>query len=188
MTKHTSSTRRSFLKSGALLAAPLAAVAAPAVVMVDDELKTRLARLENEAAVRELHQTWLRRINSEADGAATPLFADAEGVAFDQAVRSITPDHAGQPDSIEIAADGKSAAGRFPCAVEIETAIPQDCTLAQMAYAQGGGFVRRTERRVLRVESAKTSGAWAIAKVEFARSKSLTSESTSLLRDSPSRR
>ena len=83
-------------------------------------------------------------------------------------MRSIAADHTGQPDAIEVAADGKSAAGRFQCAVEIEATIAQDCTLAQMAHAQGGGFVRRTERRVLKVEYVKTSGAWAIAKVEFA--------------------
>ena len=167
MTTSTTSTRRSFLKRGALLAAPLAA-AAPAAVMTDNGVKARLARLEDEAAIREVHQTWLRRINVGAGYAVTPLFADPDSAAFDQAVRSIAADHAGQPDAIEVAADGKSAAGRFQCAVEIETTIAQDCTLARMAHAQGGGFVRRTERRVLNVEYVKTSGAWAIAKAEFA--------------------
>jgi hypothetical protein len=167
MSKNTASTRRSFLKGGALLAAPLAA-AVPAAVMADDGLKARLAQLENEAAIRELHQTWLRRINIRAGAAAASLFADPKAAAFDQAVRSIAADHAGQPDAIEVSADGMSAAARFPCAVEIETAIAQDCTLAQMAHAQGGGFVRRTERRVLKVEYVKASGAWAIEKVEFA--------------------
>jgi hypothetical protein len=167
MSTKSASTRRSFLKRGALLAAPLAA-AVPAAVMADDGLKSRLARLEDEAAIRELHQTWLRRINAGASDAATPLFAGPERAAFDQSVRSIAADHAGEPDAIEFAADGKSAAGVFQCAVEIETPIAQDCTLAQMAHAQGSGFVRRTERRVLKVEYVKASGAWAIAKVEFA--------------------
>jgi len=168
MNTDNTSTRRSFLKGGALIAAPLAAVAAPSLVKADDELKARLAKLENEAAIRELHQTWLRRINTGAADAAAPLFSFPESGTFDQAVRSVAPDHAGQPDMIEIAADGKSAAGRFHCAVEIETAIAQDCTLAQMARQQGSGFIRRTERRVLNVEYEKASGAWAIAKMEFA--------------------
>jgi hypothetical protein len=167
MTNDTASTRRSFLKSGALLAAPLAAVAAPAVVMADEELKTRLARLENEAAIRKLHQSWLRRVNTGADGAATPMFADLEGCPSNQAVRGILADHAGEPDAIELSRDGQSAAGRFHCTVEFETAIAQDCTLARMAHAQGGGFVRRTERRVIQVEYVRASGAWAIAKVEI---------------------
>jgi hypothetical protein len=166
MTKDTS-TRRSFLKGGALLAAPLAA-AVPAAVMADDGLKARLAILEDEAAIRGLHQSWLRRINTGAGDAATLVFADSEGAVFGQAVRSIAADHAGKPDTIEVAADGKSAAGRFHCAIEIETRIAQDCTLARMAHAQGGGFVRRTERRVLNVEYVKASGAWSIAKAELA--------------------
>lgn len=185
VTTDTTPTRRSFLKGGAVLAAPLA-VALPAAVMADEGLKARLARLEDEAAIRELHQTWLRRINNNrADdttrtgdatrtdhaaraGNAAELFANSESAEFDRSVRGIAVDHAGQPDAIHIAEDGKSAAGRFHCAVEIETAIAKDCTLAQMAHAQGGGFVRRTERRVLKVEYVKTSGAWAIAKLEFA--------------------
>jgi hypothetical protein len=168
MIKDARSTRRSFLRGGALLAAPLAAVGLPAVVIADDELKARLARLENEAAVEGLHRTWLRRVNTEARDDATSLFTDPEAGAFDASVRSIAADHAGKPDAIEVAADGKSATGCFYCAVEIESAIAQDCTLARMAHAQGGGFVRRTERRVLNAEYVKTSGAWAIAKVEWA--------------------
>ncbi len=173
MTKETNSTserstRRSFLKRGALLAAPLA-VAAPAAVIADDGLKARLAQLEDEGAIRELHHAWLRHVNAGAGDAATALLADSEGTMLDQTVRSIAADHAGEPDVIEVAADGTRAIGRFQCAVEIENAIAQDCTLARMAHAQGGGFVRQTERRVLKVEYKKIGGAWAIAKVDFVR-------------------
>jgi hypothetical protein len=168
VSQDTTSSRRSFLKGGALLAAPLAAVGVPAVVVADEELKARLARLENEAAVRELHQTWLRRVNSGAwDGAAAPFTTPKAG-ASDLSVRRIAADHTGKPDVIEVAADGKTAVGRFYCTLDIEDAIVQDCTLARMARAQGGGFVRRTERRVMHIEYLKASGAWAIAKVEFA--------------------
>ena len=152
------STRRSFLKSGALLAAPLV----PAAVMAGDDLHARLAKLENEAAIRELHQNWLRGVNTGA-GDASALFANP-----DRAVRGIAADHAGERDAIEVASNGRSATGRFHCTVEIESAIPQDSTLARMAHAQGGGFVRWNERRVLHVEYVKAAGAWAIAKAEFA--------------------
>lgn len=168
MSKDATSTRRSFLKSSAILATPLAAIAAPAVAMADDELKARLAKLEDEAAIRELYQTFLRRVNAGEADAATPMFADTQGIEFDQTVGSIVADPLGEPDAIEFAPDGKSATGRSPCAVEVETPIPQDSTLGQMAHAQGGGFVRRTERRVLKVEYVKAGGAWAIVKAEFA--------------------
>ena len=166
MSTETVSTRRSLLKGGAFLAAPLA-VAAPAAAMADDGRRARLARLENEAAIRELHQSWLRRINTGARDDAALLFADPKRAAFDKAIRAIAPDHARAPDVISVAADGQSAGGRFHCAVEIETAIPRDSTLAQMAHAQGGGFVRRTELRVLKAEYVKTGADWAISKVEF---------------------
>jgi hypothetical protein len=157
------STRRSFLKRGALFAVPLAA-AAPAAVIAEDSLKERLARLENETAIRRLHQNWLRRINTGA-GETALLFADAK---YGTVVRGIASDHSGEPDNIEIARDGKSATGRFHCVVETESTIVRDCTLAEMAHAQGSGFVRHAGSRVLDVEYVKASGGWAIAKAEFA--------------------
>ena len=48
---------------------------------------------------------------------------------------------------------------RSPFHRTVETAIAQDCTLGQMAHAQGSGFVRRTERRVLNIEYVNASGA-----------------------------
>jgi hypothetical protein len=167
LSKDANSTRRSFLKGGALLAAPLAA-AVPAAIIADDGTKARLAKLENETAIRKLHQAWLRGINTGARDEAASLFADPKRAAFGSSVRSIAADHAGEPDAIEVAADGRSAAGRFHCAVETEAAIAQDSTLAQMARAQGGGYIRRTERRVLHVEYVKSAGTWAIAKAELA--------------------
>lgn len=106
MNTDSTSTRRSFLKGGAVLAAPLA-VALPAAVMADQGLKARLARMEDEAAIRELHQAWLRQINTGASDAKASLYARPEGAMFNQAVRGIATDHSGQPDAIELAADGK---------------------------------------------------------------------------------
>jgi len=171
MTNKSTSSRRTFLKHGAILAVPLAAAAAPAAVLADDGLKERLAKLEDQSAIRELHQNWLRDINranhSEASPAATTLFADADDAARGRLVRGIAADRFGELDAIEVAPDGRRAAGRFHCIVETETPIAKDCTLAQMAHAQGSGFVRSTERRVLNVEYAKTNAAWSIAKAEF---------------------
>ena len=158
------STRRAFVKGGAILAAPLAA-AAPALALADDGRRTRLARLEDEAAIRDLHQTWLRRVNTGEDAAS--LFADPRHARFDQAVRGVAADHAGAPDAIELARGGLSAAGRFHCVVETEADLGEDCTLAQMAHAQGGGFIRQTERRLLTADYVKTARGWAIAKVGF---------------------
>lgn len=154
MTKDITPTRRRFLKGGALLAAPIAIASVSAVALADDGLKARVERLEDEAAIRELHQSWLRQVNA----------GDREAL-LDSAVRRITADHAGAPDKIEIAADGRSAVGYFDCAVDVETPLAKDCTLAQMAHAQGNGTMRRTERRMLTIDYTKSSGSWKIGKV-----------------------
>ena len=166
MTTDTVSSRRSILKGGALLAAPLAVVSTTAAV-AGDAHKSRLARLEDETAIRDLHQAWLRRVNTGPREDAELLFADPRRAALDKTVSSIAADHAGEPDAIELAPDGKSAAGRFSCTVEVATELPKDSTLAQMAHAQGGGIVRLTERRLLNVVYVKVDGAWAIATVEL---------------------
>jgi hypothetical protein len=165
--RRTISTRRSFLKSGTILAVPLGAVAAPAAVMADDELKARLEQLENLAAIRELHQGWLRSINTGIGRVEEAQPAGRSTANFDSGLRSVATDHSGLPDAIEVAEDGRSAVGRFHCRVETETSIAPDCTLAQMAHEQGGGLIRRTESRVVKVEYAKTSGSWSIATVQI---------------------
>ncbi|MGB6451603.1 MAG: hypothetical protein WBE92_12700 [Steroidobacteraceae bacterium] len=154
MTQGNIPTRRKFLQGGALLAAPIAVASVSAVAIADDGLKARVKRLEDEAAIRELHRSWLREVNAGVSDALP-----------DNAVRRITADHAGTPDKIEIAADGRSAVGHFDYAVEVETPLARDCTLAQMAHAQGNGSMRRTERRMLTVNYAKTGGTWKIGKI-----------------------
>jgi hypothetical protein len=159
MSKNTASTRRMFLKGGALLAAPMTAASVSAVALADSGssdggLEVRLARLQDEAEIRELHQSWLRRIN-----------AGEGGELLDGAVRRITADHSGAPEKIEIAADGRRAVGTFDYAVELETPLPEDSTLAQMARAQGHGAVRRTERRMVIVDYDKTRDGWKIGRV-----------------------
>jgi hypothetical protein len=159
VSKNGTSTRRTFLQGGALLAAPITVASVSAAALAengsaDDGLKARLARLEDEAAIRELHQAWLRQLN-----------AGHGGELLDGAVRALSADHAGLADVIEIAADGRSAVGTFDCAVELEVPLAKDSTLAQMAHAQGHGTVRVSERRILSIEYSKIRGTWGIGRV-----------------------
>ncbi len=165
MSASTTSSRRSFLKGGAIAAAPLA-VAVPAAALADGEHRARAQRLQDEAEIRALHQAWLRKVATSSDASA--LFADPMAARLPKAVRGVAADHAGREDHIEVAADGLSALGRFATLLEIETELPRDSTLMQMAHAQGGGIVRRSESRTLHASYAKTNGAWAIRKLELA--------------------
>ena len=163
MSKHTTASRRKFLQGGALLAAPMVGVAAASASALalsragsgGDALKARLALLTDEAAIRELHQSWLRRVNA----------GEAEAVPG-AAVHKITADATGSADRIEIAAGGRSAVGHFDCAVELESPLAADSTLArtlvEMVHAQGHGAVRRTERRRLTVAYIKAGTGWKI--------------------------
>lgn len=167
MSDETVSTRRSFLKGGAVIASPLAVAGAPALAAGDDRL-ARLARLEDEAAIRALHRSLIGHINGGAHEAAAQLFATPRAAALDAAIRTIAVDHGGEADRIEIAADGRSAAGRFACLVETGTMLPMDNTLAQMAHAQGTGSISETSRAVMTVGYIRTEQGWAIARLNVA--------------------
>ena len=159
MSKHSTATRRMFLKCGALLAGPIAAASVPAIALAknpaDAGVNARLGRLEDEAAIREVHRSWLRQINAGGGGLAL-----AAG-----SVTRVTAGYSGTPERMEFAADGRKATGHFDCAVDLETPLPVDSTLGQMAHAQGTGVMRTTERRMLTVEYVKVAGAWRIVKV-----------------------
>ena len=137
----SASSRRSFLKGGAIVAAPLAMAASGAAAAESAH--------KDQAEIRALHQAWLRQVNAEGLGE----------------VRSLRPDLEAAPDEIELAADGQSARGRFHLLAEVATEMPRDCTLAQMAHAQGEGLLRRTEPRLAKARYVKAGGTWVIAKV-----------------------
>lgn len=167
MSQENQSTRRAFLKGGALLATPLA-IGAPAAAMAADDARERLARLEDEKAIRDLHQHWMRHINAGSGDTAAQLFAEPGSADLGDDIHALAPDHAGQPDVIEIAADGQHASGCFACTIETVTIIPPTSTLAQMAHAQGEGFVRETQQRLVKADYVKTKGGWAIAGLTLA--------------------
>ena len=165
MSPQSTSSRRSFLKAGAIVAAPLAVVA-PAAALAENEHKARAQRLQDEAEIRALHAAWLRNVARGQDVSA--LFADAGMARLDKAVQGIAADHSGG-EHIEVAADGLRATGRFAMRVDLETELPHTGTLAQMAHLQGGGRVRTTEGRTLQASYLKRNGGWAIAGLELKR-------------------
>jgi hypothetical protein len=164
MSEKTQSTRRAFLKGGAIAAAPLAAVGAAAVAM-KSEHEAALERLQAEAAVRDLHRAWLRRVNTGAETA--DLFADPRRARLKETVSRVEADHGGATDEIHVAGDGLGATARYACMVETGVELAPDCTLAQMRHAQGEGILRQRERRLLKADYVKTDGRWMIARLRF---------------------
>jgi hypothetical protein len=166
MTEMRNSSRRSFLKVGAMLATPVGAVAVPAIASATESGDARLTQLESEAAVRELHQQWLRGVNRGADVAS--LFAEPRRARLDAHIASIAVDHAGEADVIQVSADGVRASGRYHCVVETVTELVPDCTLTQMKHAQGEHMVRDSARHVIEADYVRGERGWAIASLTLA--------------------
>jgi len=157
--------RRSFLKSGAVIAAPIAAVGIPAAAFADDGSRARLALLEDERAVEALQRKFLRHLSGAGD--CGELIASSDAVDLGEGLRSIAEDVSHEP-TFALADDGLTARARCACKVERETEFTGDSTLEQMARFQGQGSHRFAEERVLATEFVKGRDGWRIAKARFA--------------------
>jgi ketosteroid isomerase-like protein len=170
MSEESKSTRRNFLKGGAIVAAPLAAIGAPVAALGAGDDRARIARLEDEKAIRALHASWSRLVNAGNHAAAAKLYADDKCACALAGIASVAPDHEGAADALDFARDGKRASATYAALVEVETEIAPDHTLAQMLHAQGEGMVRTSERRTLEAGYIRTrEGNWAIASLDFQR-------------------
>lgn len=156
--------RRSFLKSGALVATPLVA-AAPVTVLAGDRSAARLARLEDERDIEALQRKFLRHLNGAGD--CSEFIASTDAVKLDAGLRSIVEDPSGEA-TIELAENGLSARSRLACRIELETEFTGDSTLEQMARFQGQGRHRHSEGRELATEYVKGGHGWRIASARFA--------------------
>ena len=161
----TSATRRSFLKSGALIAAPVAAVGIPAAALADDGSRARLARLEDERAIEALQRNFLRHLNGAGD--CSQFIASSDAVDLGEGLRSIAEDLS-HDAAVELAENGLSASARCTCRVERETEFTGQSTLERMARFQGQGSHRHEERRVLATEFVKAADGWRIARASLA--------------------
>ena len=164
MSETNSTDRRSFLKAGALVAAPLAA-AAPVAALAGDDSRARLARLEDERAIEALQRKFLRHLNGTGD--CGEFIASSDAIELGDGMRAITEDMGHEPQ-LELAEDGLSATARCACRIERETELTGDSTIEQMARFEGHGSHRHTEERVLATEFVKGENGWQIARARFA--------------------
>lgn len=161
----TATDRRSFLKSGALIAAPVAAVGMPAAALAHDDSRARLARLEDERSLEALHRKFLRQLNGGAHGGE--FVASADAVDLGEGLRTIAEDVAHEPELV-LAEDGLTASARCPCRIERESEFAGDTTVERMVRFQGQGHHRHEERRVLATEFVKDADGWRIARARWA--------------------
>jgi hypothetical protein len=133
--------RRSFIrKAGVALSGPVAAAVASAPTTASatssaDAERTRLALLEDQAAIRAGNLEHMRQVNAK-------------------------PHDSGAQDLIEIAGDRRSAKAFVHVMMELQNPIEPECPLEEMARHQGGGVVRRTEHGVFEHGYIRRDGMW----------------------------
>ncbi len=165
MDKLSATDRRSFLKSGALIAAPVAAVGVPAAAFADDGNRAKLARLEDERSLEALHRKFLRHLNGAAD--CGEFIASSDAVDVGEGLRTISEDMTHEAELV-LTEDGLTASARCRCRVEREIEFTGDTTLERMARFQGQGSHRHAEQRMLATEFVKDKEGWRIASARLA--------------------
>jgi hypothetical protein len=154
MTMDKATDRRNFLKTGAIVAAPLAVMAPAPAFAADDGSKARLARLEDEKAIRTLHRDVVREVNSGKRKLAEGLTALADDPAHEL--------------QLAFAEDGRGASCRRACTAQFRTEFTGRSTLEQMHRLQGQGQYSHEESRELVAEYVKGTHGWIVQRVRLA--------------------
>jgi hypothetical protein len=200
--------RRSFLwKAGAAMSAALA-YAVPGMANrranpVDgsnaevDRLSNRLGILEDEKAIRTLHQTYETCLDKGMYEEVMDLFAEDAEVIFNGGVfegkqrgvsrlyrdcfgsgltgKKIGPVPDSQPvtepptETIKVTADRRSARAQFSYSIQVGSPMAPDSQLVQMARLHGGGIMKWCEAGTYEISYAKDikDGSWKIKRLEY---------------------
>jgi hypothetical protein len=155
----STSNRRTFLKSSALIAAPVVALAAPAAAFAADDGAARLARIEDERAIEAAQRAFFKQ----------PAAKKLRGkTRKGETVRRIDPDHEADAGGIEFSDDGRRAIAKQNCTVQLASHYDGDTTLEQMARLQGTAKTVRSKRCVILAHYHKQGGEWSLQLAEFA--------------------
>lgn len=187
--------RRAFfvkLGAGATALASTAVMAAPRGA---DDPAEKLALLEEERALRKLHETFERALDAGAYDEVVELFADDAQVVFNNGVfasrsgigrlyrgrfregktgKRIEPapgfgaELERQQERVEVSADRSSAEAVFRYSMQVGAPIETETSLAGMARLHGEGVRTWWEGGVYRVSYRKDAdGRWKIGRLEY---------------------
>jgi uncharacterized protein (TIGR02246 family) len=191
--------RRSFLwKAGAAMTAA-AAVAVPGMAKYSDgknteadKLAHQLGMLEDEKAIRTLHQTYETLLDSGNYEDVAGLFKEDAVVVFNggvfkgkKGVSRLYRDHfsAGltgkkigpapgfeaAQETVAVASDRNSAQAQFPFSIQVGAPLASHSSLVKMARLQGEGIGKWCESGIYEISYAKCKkdGGWKIARLEY---------------------
>jgi hypothetical protein len=191
--------RRSFLwKAGAAMTAAAAAVV-PGMAKSStgknaeaEMLAHQLGMLEDETAIRTLHQTYEALLDSGNYEKVAGLFKEDAVVVFnggvfegENSVARLYRDHfsAGLtgkklgpapgieavPETVSVAEDRKFAKAQFPYSIQVGAPMLSNSSLVQMARLHGEGIMKWCESGIYEISYTKCrkDGSWKIAKLEY---------------------
>jgi hypothetical protein len=193
------SRRSFFLKVGAGVSTALAstAVMAQAASGDADDSAMQVALLEEERALRKLHQAFEQAMDKGLYDEVIDMFADDaqvlfNGGVFDHRSQGVSRLYRGrfrsgktgkrmepapgfelaadrQQDSVEVSADRLSAKAVFPYSIQVGIPIETDSSLAGMARLHGEGVQTWWEGGVYHVSYRKEAvdGRWKISRLEY---------------------
>lgn len=199
-TESADGSRRSFFwKLGAGASGAMASVAGVASADAGDaqDLSRRVAELEEEKALRKLHQAFERALNHGRYEEASAFFADDAKVVFNGGVfdnrsrgvsrllgarfrsgktgKRIEPapgfelDAEQQHDRVEVSPDRLSAKAIFPYSIQVGAPIESEASIASMARLQGDGVETWWEGGEYHVTYLRASAdeRWRISRLEY---------------------
>jgi hypothetical protein len=160
-----------------------------------DSLSNQLGILEDANAIRKLHQAYGYYLDKRIYEEVVKLFADDGEVYFnggifvskDKGVRRLYVDHFGrgfsgrnggpmhgflldhtqQQDTVDVAADRKSAKARFHCFMQAGAPVASESSLMEMARLQGQGILQWWEGGVYENSYVKDGDIWKIKKLDY---------------------
>ncbi len=159
-----------------------------------ERLAHQLGLREDADAIRQLQQSFARALNERRYEDLVALFADDAEVHFngnvfvgqargvrqlyvEQFGRRFTDAHpepaqacvvdSDEPCSIDVSADRQSATARFPCRVQIETALDGPSSLVEMARQQGQGLMHSWEHGQYENSYVKCGADWKIRELRY---------------------
>lgn len=192
----TSVARRAFIwKLGAGVSAAGAASVSLAEPAPADDAALRAGLLEDEKALRQLHQSFENALDSGRHDALIALFTEDAQVHFNggvfrhrQGVTRLFGGHfptrktgrrmeaapgfalpaAQQRDSVQVAADRRTATAVFPYSIQAGLPLESDTSLVSMARLHGEGIRTWWEGGVYRASYRREdAGRWLISRLEY---------------------
>jgi len=160
-----------------------------------DKLSNQIGRLEDANVIRRLYQTYESYLDKEMYEEVVGMFDDEAEVVFNggvfagkekgirrlycnhfasrQAGKKIEPapgfelDPAQKPDTVEVAANRRTATAQFPYSMQVGEPMTENSSLVDMARLQGGGIVRWWEGGICEASYVKAGESWKIRRLEY---------------------